>query len=400
MNQWTEWEAALKSVWPHLIEQNEVLRAWFGSEPPMTTRQTLSDADSVNAHDEPWGAWATRDDDDADDDDQPVQQPVAWFGVEAAIYERGVPSSPKGVVVSLDLRLDIDSGRHIGPAVDRVTAALSRLRGARRVQYPYRSLDRASETGSENSPPQVLVLSDTTGHDHLGRAVWISFRLIAVDRSDAPRRAIDAAVRRVLTHIDWIRDAAHEAQGALAGWTPRLSREVVTGWAGEVVARCRLDDGGLRYGAWRDPYDLRGDGEWVEVKTTLQESEGLGHWSREELDLAVRARSQLRLVAVRVDRALVDELLDVLTNAEASVPSSCEMSVDARRLAAALEADGGRVAPAIRAVEKAIGRLQVDAGALIAVIRDPATRLGVERLDPVVAGVTLNLCALRSVLVS
>jgi hypothetical protein len=406
---WKAWSDALYEVWPDLVSQEASLATWFGSTRPRVIWQEATDAASPDAYDEPWGAWLTgkgHDDDDDQDrqsgaEEEPSravaerkEEPTAWFGAEAGVYEAGVPRSSEGVVVSLDVSLKVEAGRHVGAAVKHVFAALRRLRSAREAEFPYERSANALEVGPVSAPPVVLVLAERPPHEHLGRNVWVSFRLARVRANDDPRAAIDAGVARLLAHVDWIRDAVHEAQGALAGWQHRLSREVLTGWAGEVVARACLDGGSLGYGAWRDPYDLRGEAGWVEVKSTLREQAGTANWTRAEMEWARRQGPRYRLACVRVDRDLVDTLMLALSSAE-PVLETMELSVDALRLVAALEADGGKVYRVRHAVEDAVVRLRANKNGLVVCLRDPLSHLRLDSLHAAVAEVSLDISQLQ-----
>lgn len=366
---WPGWGAALEKAFAG--EMPDAIRsAWFGKDPLQSVTEG-ADPRSPDGEAPVWGAWRTG-------KLGPLDEPApgsasagqdrgdVWFGVEADAYEGGLPAEGAAAVVWLAVRLPLDAGKHREPARERVLAAMAALRGGRRTLTPY--LFPASglgELGDRSTPPAVLVLNPQPGDDtydvDLGQAVWLCFPLARARDLRPDGDALARAIARWGEHSRWMAAAVHEARGALAGWGSALSRDVVTGWAGEVAARASLAPLQLEYGPWRAPYDLRGGGWTVEVKASRAETGGEAHWSAAEIAVAQEQRGAYRLVLVRVEADLVAEVFSALEAAQppdspTGLPATDD--VDAWRLYSALEADGWRVWAALTRVKEAIEQLR------------------------------------------
>jgi hypothetical protein len=369
MTDWPGWGAALEKAFDGEVP-GALRSAWFVKDTFDSVTEG-ADPGSPGGEAPVWGAWRTG-------ELGPLDEPApgsasagqdrgdVWFGVEADAYEDGLPAEGAAAVVCLAVRLPLDAGKHREPARERVLAAMAALRGARRALTPY--LFPASglgELGNRSTPPAVLVLNPQPGDDtydvDLGQAVWLCFPLARARDLRPDGDALGLAIARWGEHSRWMAAAVHEARGALAGWGSALSRDVVTGWAGEVAARASLAPLELEYGPWRAPYDLRGGGQTVEVKATVATSGGQAHWSAAEIEVAQEQRGAYRLVLVRVEAKIVDRVFQALADTQPTgtpnVPPATK-DFDVWRLYSALEADGWRVWAALSTVQEAIEQLR------------------------------------------
>lgn len=368
--QWNAWRTPLEQKWDENWTELRDALPWLGLQKPAVA----TEADTAV-----WGVWV------GDGDEGTTT--TAWIGVEWDAYLHDEPAKGAQRVVSLDFNIPLPKGVSRAVAIHRVSAALKTLRGIETVDYPYkRNSAAAGAFVRPDGCPTGLVLQ-AKGNIYLKGAVWLSFRLATTDGKRKPHEVVAQAFKRLRPHAKQIGSIVHEALGAIQRWEGALSRDAVTGWAGEVLARSRLGPG-YEFGEWNAAYDLRSGAEWVEVKATTMESEGELHWSANELQLARTHRKNYRLVCCRVPSDLVDDLTDALRAVKQSkrpvVPTP--RSVDVQRLAGALQGDA-RLVDAVRPqIDRAIHELQ-RLTVPVRQLRDPVTVLN---LPDVVREATLD----------
>ena len=227
-------------------------------------------------------------------------------------YDESTRGHPP-LVCDLDANLALDRGQREKTACERVSNALIRTFSDKRVTpvevYPNKEPIRAKNNG-------ILLLR--------GNALPRRMIDICVRGGSAPEDSEDqlrAALESLRTQLDTFISAVDISWGALHGEEPHLTKDVITGWCGEVAVFYREQRNCRRVKfsrSWYAPFDLEGeDNLRIEVKASRQPRSSTFTLSPNEVAIALTVKPY-RLVLVRIPGEIVEKLYDALKKSESN----------------------------------------------------------------------------------